>query len=78
MSSTKSISNMKQMHIDVVMPTAEISKALNTWFDENLPIDIRIRRGVKKGRKVVCFSIYGSTQENIMAKWNALEKLLKK
>lgn len=69
---------MKQMHIDVVMPTAEISKALNTWFDENLPIDIRIRRGVKKGRKVVCFSIYGSTQENIMAKWNALEKLLKK
>lgn len=66
------------MHIDVVMPTAEISKALNTWFDENLPIDIRIRRGVKKGRKVVCFSIYGSTQENIMAKWNALEKLLKK
>ena len=69
---------MKQMHIDVVMPTAEISNALNTWFDENLPIDIRIRRGVKKGRKVVCFSIYGSTQENIMAKWNALEKLLKK
>ena len=69
---------MKQMHIDVVMPTAEISKALNTWFDENLPIDIRIRRGEKKGRKVVCFSIYGSTQENIMAKWNALEKLLKK
>ena len=65
---------MEQMHIDVVMPTAEISKALNTWFDENLPIDIRIRRGVKKGRKVVCFSIYGSTQENIMAKWNALEK----
>lgn len=69
---------MKQMHIDVVMPTAEISKALNTWFDENLPIDIRIRRGVKRGRKVVCFSIYGSTQENIMAKWDALEKLLKK
>ena len=69
---------MEQMHIDVVMPTAEISKALNTWFDENLPIDIRIRRGVKKGRKVVCFSIYGSTQEIIMAKWNALEKLLKK
>jgi hypothetical protein len=69
---------MKQMHIDVVMPTAEISKALNTWFDENLPIDIRIRRGVKKGRKVICFSIYGSTQENIMAKWDALEKLLKK
>ena len=69
---------MEQMHIDVVMPTTEISKALNTWFDENLPIDIRIRRGVKKGRKVVCFSIYGSTQENIMAKWNALEKLLKK
>ena len=69
---------MEQMHIDVVMPPAEISKALNTWFDENLPIDIRIRRGVKKGRKVVCFSIYGSTQENIMAKWNALEKLLKK
>lgn len=68
---------MKQMHIDVVMPTAEISKALNTWFDENLPIDIRIRRGVKKGRKMVCFSIYGSTQENIMAKWDALEKLLK-
>lgn len=69
---------MEQMHIDVVMPTAEISKALNTWLDENLPIDIRIRRGMKKGRKVVCFSIYGSTQENIMAKWNALEKLLKK
>lgn len=67
---------MEQMHIDVVMPTAEISKALNTWFDENLPIDIRIRRGVKKGRKVVCFSIYGSTQENIMAKWNALEKVI--
>lgn len=67
---------MEQMHIDVVMPTAEISKALNTWFDENLPIDIRIRRGVKKGRKVVCFSIYGSTQENIMAKWDALEKLI--
>lgn len=69
---------MEQMHIDVVMPTAEISKALNAWLDENLPIDIRIRRGVKKGRKVVCFSIYGSTQENIMAKWNSLEKLLKK
>lgn len=69
---------MEQMHIDAVMPTAEISKALNTWFDENLPIDIKIRRGVKKGRKVVCFSIYGSTQEDIMAKWNALEKLLKK
>lgn len=67
---------MEQMHIDVVMPTAEISKALNTWLDENLPIDIRIRRGMKKGRKVVCFSIYGSTQENIMAKWNALEKVI--
>lgn len=69
---------MEQMHIDVVMPATEIPKALNTWFDENLPTDIRIRLGVKKGRKVVCFSIYGSTQENIMAKWNALEKLLKK
>lgn len=69
---------MEQMHIDVVMPTAEISKALNTWLDENLPVDITIRRGIRKGRKMVCFSVYGSSQEDIMAKWEALEKLLNK
>ena len=66
------------MHIDIVMPTAEISKALNTWLDENLPVDITIRRGIRKGRKMVCFSVYGSSQEDIMAKWEALEKLLNK
>ena len=69
---------MDQIHIDVLKPAVEISKALSAWFDENLPIDIRICRGVEKGRKVVRFSIYGSTQENIKAKWDALEKLLKK
>lgn len=69
---------MEQMHIDVVMPTAEISKALNIWLDKNLPADISIRRGIRKGRKMVCFSVYGSSQEDIMAKWEALEKLLNK
>ena len=69
---------MEQMHIDVVMPTADISKALNTWLDKGLPTDISIRRGTRKGRKVVCFSIFGSSQEDIMAKWEAVEKLLNK
>lgn len=69
---------MKQMHIDVVMPATGISKALNTWFDENLPTDIRIRMGVKKGRKVVCFTVYGSSQEEIIAKWESLEKVINK
>ena len=66
------------MHIDVVMPANEIKKSLDRWLDVNLPVDISIRRGKRKGRKVVCFTIYGTTQEDINTKWNALEKLLKK
>ena len=69
---------VEQMHIDVVIPASEIKKTLDSWLDENLPMDITMRRGKKKGRKVVCFSIYGSSQETIMAKWEALEKLLNK
>lgn len=69
---------MKQMHINVVIPTAEISELLNSWFEENLPADIRIRRGVRKGQKVVCFSIYGTSQEDIIDKWNALDTLLER
>lgn len=69
---------MGQMHIDVIMPASEISKALNKWLEENLPVDISMRRGRKKGRKIVCFTIYGTTQENINAKLEGLEKVLRK
>ena len=64
------------MHIDVVMPAREISEAMTKWLDSNLPLDIQLRRGNRKGEKVVCFSVYGTTQENIMAKWEALERLI--
>ena len=68
---------MKQMHIDIAMPANEITRFLNEWINENMPIDIVVKRGVRNGMKMVAFYVYGSTQEDAMAKVEALEKLIK-
>lgn len=68
---------MKQMHIDIAMPANEITGFLNEWIDENMPIDIVVKRGVRNGMKMVAFYVYGSTQEDALAKVGALEKLIK-
>ena len=69
---------MKQMHADVAMPEDMITHGVNEWIDENMPIDIEVKRGEHNGRKMVAFYIYGSTQEDIIAKCEALGKLLNK
>ena len=67
---------MASMHIDVMMPSAKVPEALDKWFDENLPLDIVIRRGKRRNRRVVCITIYGMTLEDMMAKLDALEALI--
>lgn len=70
--------DMKQMHADVAMPEASITQVMNEWIDANMPIDIEVKRGEHNGQKMVAFYIYGSTQEDIIAKCEALGKLLNK
>lgn len=67
---------MKQIHIDIAMPAQEISGFLNEWINENMPIDIVVKRGIRNGKKEVAFYVYGSTQEDAIAKVAALEKLI--
>lgn len=67
---------MKQMYIDIAMPANRISGFLNKWIEENMPIDIVVKHGVRNGKKVVVFYVYGSTQEDAIAKVAALEKLI--
>ena len=69
---------MRQMHGDMAMPEASIPKGLNEWIDTNMPMDIVVKRGEHNGQKMVAFYIYGSTQEDIIAKCEALGKLLNK
>lgn len=69
---------MRQMHGDIAMPEASIPKVMNEWIDANMPMDIVVKRGMHKGCKMIAFYVYGSTQEDILAKCNALGKLLKK
>lgn len=69
---------MSLMHGDMAMPEASIPKGLNEWIDTNMPMDIVVKRGMHKGCKMIAFYVYGSTQEDILAKFNALGKLLKK
>lgn len=67
---------MKQMHIDIAMPVSEISNMLNEWIDENMPLDIVVKRGTRHGCKMIAFYVYGSTAEDLNAKVEALETLL--
>ena len=67
---------MKQVHIDIAMPATNISRFLNEWIDDNMPIDIVVKHGVRNGMKMVGFYVYGSTQEDALAKVEALEKLI--
>lgn len=69
---------MKQKHIDIAMPVSEISKMLNEWIDENMPLDIVVKRGTRHGYKMITFYVYGSTPEDLNAKVEALETLLNK
>lgn len=68
---------MKQMYIDIAIPADKISEFLNEWIDKNMPIDIVVKHGVRNGMKMIGFYVYGSTQEDALAKVAALEKLIK-
>ena len=69
---------MGQTYIEVVMPASEIKKSLEVWLENNLPMDIEVRKGKRNGKKVVSFTVYGSSQEEIIAKWESLEKVINK
>lgn len=71
------MSQMKK--IQVAMSAEILSKSLNLWLENSLPLDISIRQGKSpKGQRCVVFSIAGSSQEDILAKWEALEALIEK
>lgn len=67
---------MKPMRVDMVVPAASVPRLLDEWLDRGIAVDITIRKGTRKGRKVVVLGIYGSTQEDINAKIEALESLI--
>lgn len=67
---------MKQMHVDMLVPAKELSKALETWMGESLPVDISVRSGKRKGKRVLVLSVYGTTQEDILDKIEALNKII--
>lgn len=69
---------MNLMHGDMAMPEASIPKGMNEWIYANMPMDIVVKRGMHKGCKMIAFYVYGSTQEDILAKCNALEVLINK
>lgn len=67
------------MKIQVAMSAELVTKSLNLWLENNLPLDISIRQGkTPKGQRRVVFTIFGSSQEDIMAKWEALKTLIEK
>lgn len=67
---------MKQMHVDMAIPAKTLSKTLETWMSENLPVDIAVRSGKRKGKRVVVLSVYGTTQQDILDKIEALDKII--
>ena len=69
----------RMMKIQVAMSAELLTKGLNLWLENNLPLDISIRQGkTPKGKRRVVFNIAGSSQEDILAKWEALETLIEK
>lgn len=70
---------MKLQHIDMVMLDKDIPPMLDKWIKESMPIDIIVRRGEgERGQMRVCFEFRGSSQSDILAKIEAMEKLLSK
>ena len=67
---------MKPMRVDMVVPAASVPRLLDEWLDRGIAVDITVRKGTRKGRKVVVLGISGSTQEDINAKIEALESLI--
>ena len=53
---------MKPMRVDMVVPAASVPRLLDEWLDRGIAVDITVRKGTRKGRKVVVLGIYGSTQ----------------
>lgn len=71
----------KTMHVQMVMPSALVPSVLTEWLTDALPFDITVktgtrRNGMYKGQKMVCFTVYGTTQEDINDKLDALELLI--
>lgn len=67
---------MKQMRVDMMVPAPSVPRLLDEWLDKGIAIDITVRKGTRKGRKMVVLGIYGTTQEDINAKIEALESLI--
>lgn len=67
---------MKQMRVDMMVPASSVPRLLDEWLDKGIAIDITVRKGTRKGRKMVVLGIYGTTQEDINAKIEALESLI--
>ena len=67
------------MTVQMVIPAKDVSAILLDFIKDNLPFDITVRTGKsRRGQRRVCFSINGSTQEDILAKIDALEAVIYK
>lgn len=68
---------MKQMCVQMRMPSADVPATMLEWLEDSLPFDITVRTGRGfMGQRRVVFSVYGSTQTDIMAKLEALETFI--
>lgn len=67
------------MTVQMVIPAKDVSAILLDFLKDNLPFDITVRTGTaRRGQRRACFSINGSTQEDIHAKIDALEAVIYK
>lgn len=63
----------------MVIPAKDLSATLLEFFKYNLPFDITLCTGTsRRGQRRVCFSINGSTMEDIHAKMDALKAVIYK
>lgn len=67
---------MKQMRVDMLVPAASVPAFIEEWFGQGITVDITVRKSTVKDKKILCLSVYGSTQEEIMAKIEAVESLI--
>lgn len=67
---------MKRMRVDMVVPAASVPHLLDEWVDKGITVDLTVRRGERKGEKMVCIGVHDTTQEDINAKIEALERLI--
>lgn len=67
---------MRLMRVDMLIPAASLPHLLDEWLERNIAVDITVRKGTRKGKKVIVLGIHGSTQEDINAKIEAIESLI--